>query len=164
MSPREQPAFGMSVQFLQLCLALCDPMDCNQPGSSVHGIIPARILEWVPIPSCWGSFDTKVKPVFPVSLVLQTNYTRASREAPSLWQVYANLLCSQVQLSSVTQLCLTLCNPMNFIMPGFPVHHQLLEFTPTHVHSVSGAIQPFHRLPSPSPPAFNLSQLQSLFK
>ena len=50
------------------------------------------------------------------------------------------------------------CNPMHCSMPGFPVHHQLPEFTPTHVHSVSDAIQPSHPLSSPSPPAFNLSQ------
>ena len=67
ISPRERPAFGMSVQLLQLYLALCNPMDCNQPGSSVHGIIQAGILEWVPIPSSRGSFDPKVKPMFLMS-------------------------------------------------------------------------------------------------
>ena len=61
---------------------------------------------------------------------------------------------SSVQFSSVTQLCLTLCNPMNRSMPGLPVHHQLPEFTQTHVHWVRDAIQPSHPLLSPSPPAF----------
>ena len=51
-----------------------------------------------------------------------------------------------VQFSSVTQLCLTLCNPMNCSTPGLRVHHQLLEFTQTHVHQVSDAIQPSHPL------------------
>ena len=68
------------------------------------------------------------------------------------------------QFSSVTQSCLTLCDPMNHSTPGLPVHHQLPEFTQTHVHWVSNAIQPSHPLLSPSLPAFNLSQHQGLFK
>ena len=71
---------------------------------------------------------------------------------------------SSVQFSSVTQSCPTLCDPMNHSTPGLPVHHQLLEFTQTHVHWVSDAIWPSHPLSSPSPPAFNLSQHQGLFK
>ena len=66
--------------------------------------------------------------------------------------------------SSVAQLCLTLCDPMNHSTPGLPVHHQLLEFTQTHVHWVSEAIQPYNPLSSPSPPIFNLSQHQGLFQ
>ena len=57
------------------------------------------------------------------------------------------------QFSSVTQSCPTICNPMNRIIPGLPVHHQLPEFTQTHVHPVGDAIQPSHPLLSPSPPA-----------
>ena len=72
--------------------------------------------------------------------------------------------CFLVQFSSVAQSCLTLCNPMNRSTPGFPVHHQLQEFTQTHVHRVSDAIQPSHHLSSPSPPAPNPSQHQSLFQ
>ena len=68
-----------------------------------------------------------------------------------------------VHFSSVTQSCPTLCDPMNCSTPGFPVHHQLPEFTQTHVHWVGDAIQPSHPLSS-SPPAFNLSQHQGLFK
>jgi len=60
---------------------------------------------------------------------------------------------SCLQYSSVTQSCLILCDPMNPRTPGLPVHHQLLEFTETHVHQVSDAIQPSHPLLSPSPPA-----------
>ena len=60
---------------------------------------------------------------------------------------------SSFQFSSVAQSCLTLCNPMNLSTPGLPVHHQLPEFTQTHVHRVSDAIQPSHPLLSPSPPA-----------
>ena len=68
------------------------------------------------------------------------------------------------QFSSVAQSCPTLCDPIYHSMPGLPVHHQLPEFTQTHVHRVSDAIQPSHPLSSPSPPAPNLSQHQSLFK
>ena len=60
-----------------------------------------------------------------------------------------------LHFSSVTQSCQTLCNPMDCSMPGFPVHHQLPEFTQTHVHWVGDAIQPSHPLSSPSPPTFN---------
>ena len=60
---------------------------------------------------------------------------------------------SSVQFSSVAQSCPTLCDPMNRSTPGLPVHHQLPEFTQTHDHRVSDAIQPSHPLVSPSPPA-----------
>ena len=68
------------------------------------------------------------------------------------------------QTRSVTQSCPTLCDPMNRSMPGLPVHHQLPEFNETHIHRVSDAIQPSHPLLSPSPPASNPSQHQSLFQ
>ena len=66
--------------------------------------------------------------------------------------------------SSVAQSCPTLCDPMNCSTPGLPVHHQLPEFTQSHVHRVGDAIQPSHPLSSPSPPAPNPSQHQSLFQ
>ena len=68
------------------------------------------------------------------------------------------------QIRSVAQSCPTLCDPMNCSMPGLPVHHQLPEFTQTHVHRVNDAIQPSYPLSSPSPPAPNPSQHQSLFQ
>ena len=68
---------------------------------------------------------------------------------------------SSVQFSSVAQLCPTLCDPMNRSMPGLPVHHQLPEFTQTHVHRVGDVIQPSHPLSAPSPPAPNPSQHQT---
>ena len=71
---------------------------------------------------------------------------------------------NSVQFSSVAQSCPTLCDPMNHSTPGLPVHHQLQEFTQTHVHRVGDAIQPSHLLPSPSPPVPNPSQHQSLFQ
>ena len=71
---------------------------------------------------------------------------------------------NSLQFSSVAQSCLTLCDPMNHSTPGLPVHHQLPEFTQTHVHQVGDAIQPSHPLSSPSPLAPNSSQHQSLFQ
>ena len=68
------------------------------------------------------------------------------------------------QIRSVAQSCLTLCDPINRSKPGLPVHHQLPEFTGTHIHRVSDAIQPSHPLLSPSPLAPNPSQHQSLFQ
>ena len=64
------------------------------------------------------------------------------------------------QFISVAHLCSTLCNPMDCSTPGLPVHHQLLEFTHTHVHRVSDAIQPSHPLSSPFPPTLNLSNIR----
>ena len=72
--------------------------------------------------------------------------------------------CHQIRFRSVAQLCPTLCDPRNRSMPGLPVHHHLPEFTQTHVHRVGDAIQPSHPLSSPSPPAPNSSQHQSLFQ
>ena len=71
---------------------------------------------------------------------------------------------TSVQFNSVAQSCLILCNPMKSSTPGLPVHHQLPEFTQTHIHWVFDAIQPSHPLLSPSPPAPNPSQHQSLFQ
>ena len=68
------------------------------------------------------------------------------------------------QFSSVALSCLTLCHPLDSSMPGFPVHHQLPEFTQIHVHWVSDAFQPSHLLSSPSPPSLNLSQHQCPFQ
>ena len=79
-------------------------------------------------------------------------------------QLAHNMFIDINQFSSVSQSCPTLCDPMNRGMPGLPVHHQLQEITQTHVHRVSDAIQPSHPLSSPSPPAPNPSQHQSLFQ
>ena len=69
-----------------------------------------------------------------------------------------------VQFGSITQLCLTLYNPMDCSTPGLPVYYQLLALTQTHVHRIGNAIQPSHPLASPSPPTFNLSQKKGLFQ
>ena len=75
-----------------------------------------------------------------------------------------HIVTPSVQFSSVTQLCPTLCDPMNHSTPGIPVHHHLPELTQTHIHRVSDAIQPSHSLSSPFPPAPNPSQHHSLFQ
>ena len=72
--------------------------------------------------------------------------------------------CLLKSFSSVTQLCLTLSNPMDCSKPGFPVYHQLLELAQTHVHRVDDTLQPSHPLSSPPPPTFNLSQHLGLFQ
>ena len=120
---------------------LWDPMDCSSPGSSVHGILQARVLEWVAISVSRGS--SKLRNQTQISLIEGRCFTIwPTREA-------TNVLYSQsteVQFSSVTQSCLTLCHPMDCSMPGFPVHHQLSELAQTHVHRVGDAIPPSHPL------------------
>ena len=77
------------------------------------------------------------------------------------YTVYISLF---LQFISVVQSCLTLCDAMDCSKPGFPVHHQLLELTQTHVHRVSDAIHASHPLSPPSPLALNFSQHQGLFQ
>ena len=126
-------------------------MDCGPPGSSVHGIFQARTLQWVAISSTRVQHCSGL-PFLPSGFFL----TQGSNP---------RFLCLFYwQIRSLTQLCLTLGDPMNHSTPGLPVHHQLPEFTQTHVHRVSDAIQPSHPLSSPSPPAPNPSQHQSLFQ
>ena len=92
----------------------------------------------------------------------------SSLQSKGLSRVFSNTTLQKHQfrcsVSSVTQSCPTLCNPMECRMPGFPVHHQLPEFTQTYVHWIGDAIQPPPPLLSPSPPSLNLYQHQSLFK
>ena len=95
-----------------------------------------------------------IKPESPMSTALEGGFF--TTEPPER-------LISQ-NISSVSQSCLTLCNPMDWSIPGFPVHHQLQDLAQTHVHGVFDTIQPSHPLWPPSPPAFNLSQHQGLFK
>ena len=80
------------------------------------------------------------------------------------WRKCGKPLHYSVEFSSISQSCLTLCDPMDCNMPGFPVHHQILELVQTHVHWVGDAIQPSHPLSSPFPPTFNHSQHQGIFK
>jgi len=102
------------------CPTFSDPMDCSLPGSSVHGIFQARVLEWVVI----------------TYLFIE------------LWLLCSIILVSgiQYQFSSVVQSCLTLCDPTDYSTQGCSVHHQLQELTQTDVHQAGDAIQPSHEL------------------
>ena len=88
--------------------------------------------------------------------------TYDSKQWSEIWMQAINF--QRLQFNLVTQWCPTLCDPMNRSTPGLPVHHQLPEFTQTHVHQVGDATQTSHPLSSPSPPALNPSQHQSLFQ
>ena len=163
------------VQSLQLCLTLCNPMDHGPPGSSVHGILQAKTLEWVAISFCsnivwsewreWSEVPQSCPTLCdPMDCSLPDSSVHGIFQARVLEWVAVSFYPS-VQFSSVAQsFSPTLCDPMNCSTPGLPVHHQLPEFTQTHVHRVSDAIQPFHPLSSPSPPAPNPTQHQSLFQ
>ena len=109
----------------------------------------------------WYVLDSYGASIIPGAHLL---FLKQSYSIPFPHQKRNNMDNHSVQFSSVAQLCLTLCDPMNRSTPGLPVHHQLLEFTQTHVHRVSDAIQPSHPLSSPFPPALNPSQHQSLFQ
>ena len=161
--------------------ALWEPKGCSLPGSSVHGISPGKntgvgchAFLWVIFPA------QELNPgLLHCQQILHhlshrwSHLSGHSSDIPRQWpQLVAflslhfpptsTLVHQSVQLSSVAQSCPTLCNPMDCSTPGLPVHHQLPEFTQTHVHWVADAIQQFHPLSSPSPPAFNLSQHQGL--
>ena len=104
-----------------------------------------------------GQEDPWRREWLPISLLLTQEFQgQRSLVGYSPW--------GSVQFSSVTQSCLTLCNPMNHSILGLPVHQQLPEFTQTHAHWVGDAIQPSRPLSSPYPPALNLSQHQGLFQ
>ena len=81
-----------------------------------------------------------------------------------MYKMYNTIRLTGIQFGSVAQSCLTLCDPMDCSTPGLPVHHQLPEFTQTHVHWIGDAIQPSCPLSSPSPATFNLSKHQAVFK
>ena len=147
---------------IQWCPTLWDPMDCSPPGSSVHGILQASILEWVAIPS---SRDSQPRDWTQISHIAGGFFTLwATREALIIYILQQLFHFIVVRFSSVTQSCSTLCDPMNCSTPGLPLLHHLPEFTQTHVHQVRDAIQPSHPRLSPSPPAPNPSQHQSLFQ
>ena len=154
-----------------LCPVLCKFMVCSMPSSSAfHCLLEFSqiLVHWVGdtiqliiLSSCHfllqGFFPTQSLNTSLQCLLFcrRIVYCWAIREAP--------IKCG-FQFSSVTQSWPTLCDPMNCSTRGLPVHHQLPEFTQTHVHRVGDAIQPSHALSFPSPPAPNSSQHQSLFQ
>ena len=143
----------------QSCPTLCNPMDCSPPGSSVHGILQERLVQWVAIPfskgSSWPRDQTQVSCIagrfFTIWTTREASEGRASN---SPFKIFFRFCCNQ--FSSVAQSCLTLCDPTDYSMPGFPVHRQLPELAQTHVHRVSDATQTSHPLSFSSPPALLL--------
>ena len=158
-------------------------IDHSPPGSPVLGVLQARILEWVAILFSRESFWPRIRNWVSLTLTL-TLLSRLDGGNPALLVDYlpseppgneahptlrraiwfSQSTNSNIQFSSITQLCLTLCNPMDCSTPGFPVHRQLPELAQTHIRRVGDAIWSSHPLSSPSPPVFNLSQHQGLFQ
>ena len=124
-------------------------MECSPLGFSIPGISQTRILEWVAI--AFFRESSPPRDQTHVSCLAGRFFTTEAQGNPKYL----------FQFSSVAQSCPALCNPLNRSTPGLPVHHQLPEFTQTHVHWVSDAIQPSPPLSSPSPPAPNPSQHES---
>ena len=121
---------------------LCDRMDCRLPGSSLHGILQARVLEWVTISFSRGTSRPRDR----------TRVSSIPGRCFNLWTT-----------REAPKSCPILYNPINWSTPGFPVLHGPPEFAQTHAHWISDAIQPSHPLSPPSPPALYLSQHQGLF-
>ena len=125
------------------------PLSMEFPREEYWSVLLAFLL---------GTFHSGIKPTSLASPALIGRLFATG----ATWETLISL--SSVQFSSVAQSCLTLCDPMNCSTPGLPVHHQLPEFTQTHVHQVGDTIKPSHPLLSLSPPAPNPSQHQSLFQ
>ena len=133
---------------LQLCLSLCDPMDCNLLGSSVHEILQARILGWVAMP-LQGIFLTRVKPSSLTSPALAGGFFTTS----ATWEALSGV-------RSGVQLCSTLCDPMDCnTQPSLSIANSRSLLKLMSIQSV----MPSHSLSSPSS-TFNLSQHQGLFR
>ena len=127
-------------------------------GAKIDQKITLDSLEWEVMKTKTNSKTTANI----LSVLCHLYYSLSHQKKPAIWDFLFKPF--SVQFSSVAQSCPTLCDPMNCSTPGLPVHHKLLEFTQTQVHRVSDAIQPSHPLSSPSPPAPNPSQHQSLFQ
>ena len=136
----------LKVKVTQPCPTLCDPY-------TVHGILQAQILEWVAFP--FSKVSSQPRDGTQVFCIAGGFFTRwATREAHIGRYRALNTVPFAIQFSSVIQSRLTLCNPMDYSKPGFPVHHQLPELAQTHVHWGGDAIYslilccPFLLLPS----------------
>ena len=135
-------------------------MDCNPPGSSVHGLFQAMILEWVAISFSKGAFPTQGlnSGLLHCRRIL---YWLGHQGSPvfTFNDIAFSFICC-----SVAQSYRTLWDPMNCSKPGLPIHHQIPEYTQTHVHCVSDVIQSFHSQSAPSPPALIFTKHQGLFQ
>ena len=145
---------------------LCCGLSCSVLSDSLqpHGLQPTRhFYPWgFSRQECWSGLPCPLPGDIPIPGIEPRFLTLQADSLPA--ELPGKPISPSVQFSSVAQSCPTLCDPMNHRTPGLPVHHQLLEFTQTHVHRVSDAIQPSHPLLSPSPTAPNSSQHQSLFQ
>ena len=144
-------------------------------GGKKQKLILTKI--WTCIPNWYNSNNDKVKQhprhlsyqhkdiknCYLIAISISNELQNICNFSSKLLLFTLNITVSQ-SVSSVTQLCLILCDPMNRSTPGLPVHHQLLESTQTHADQVGDAIQPSHPLSSPYPPAPNPSQHQGLFQ
>ena len=154
----------MKVLVSQLCLTLCNLMDCSLQTPLFLEFSKQEYWSMQSFPSPGDLPNSGIELGSPASHADSLPSEPPEKPIEILFCCCSHRFISSDQFSSVAQLCLTLCNPMNRSMPGLPVHHQLPEFTQTHIHQVSDAIQPFHPLSSPSPSAPNPSQHQSLFQ
>ena len=135
-------------QMLQYCgiylkkTSLCDPMDCSLPGSLVHGIFQARILEWAAISFSRGSSQDQSQGLnLGLPHCRQMLYCLSHQGSPTYKWTHTIQICAiqgstiiQGQFSLVAQSCPTLCDPTDCSTPAFPVHHQLPKLAQTHVH------------------------------
>ena len=127
------------------------PWDCSPPGFPVHGILQARVMQWVVISFSRGSSRPRDRTW--VSCIAGRFFTNwATREAPSVLLLFSHSVVSDS------------CDPMDCSIPGFPVLLCLLGIAQTHAYWIYDAIQPFHPLLPPSPPALSLSQHQGLLQ
>ena len=165
----------------QSCPTLCDHMDGSLPVSCVHGILQARVLEWVAISFSGGSSrlrDRTRSPALQADALPSEppeSYLRQERIELSTDQSwpYCLLTWQVIAVKTASKSLCVCCSVAQLSDPSwthglqhdsFPVLHHLMEFAETHVHWVSDAIQPSHPLSSPSLPALNLSQHQGLFQ
>ena len=149
----------VTVLVAQSFLTLCDPMDCHLPGSAVHGNSPGK--------NAGVGSHSVLRGIFPTQGSNPVSCT-GGRFLTIIWTTRKArvhmYICMYLCLLFFTQSCLTLCDPMDCSMPGFPVPHHLPELAQTLVYQIGDAIQPSHPMLSPSPPAFYFSQYQGLFQ
>ena len=134
-------------------------MDREVWHAAVHGITKS----WTRLSDFTFTFKPNKSRELPFLFPLHLKHLKQCYRVDVALDMYV-VVVQSFQFSSVTQSCLTLCDPMNCSTPSLPVHHQLSEFTQTHIHQVGDAIQPSHPLLSPFPPAPHASQNQSLFQ
>ena len=147
---RKRCSASLIVQFssvTQSCPTFYEPMDCSTPGLPVF-TNSQSLLKLMPTELVMSAnhlilcHPLLLLPSIVPSIRLFSNELILLIRWPNHWTFSFNI--SSVQFISVNQLCPTLCDPMNCSMPGLPVHHQLLEFTQTHVYRVSDTIQTSH--------------------